>query len=184
LGNGTLTFDNDGKLTATTGSTITIDRSATGAGTPITLKLDLSSVTQLADSTGTSDMKASEQDGRQLGTLSGYSIGANGIITGAFTNGLTNVLGQVAIANFNNPQGLTDEGGNMFITGANSGVAIIGSPGSLGAGGLRSGALEMSNIDLSEQFINMIVASTGFSAASRVITTSDQLIQELLNSSR
>jgi flagellar hook protein FlgE len=72
----------------------------------------------------------------------------------------------------------------MFITGANSGVAIIGSPGSLGAGGLRSGALEMSNVDLSEQFINMIVASTGFSAASRVITTSDQLIQELLNSSR
>jgi flagellar hook protein FlgE len=184
LGNGTLTFDNEGKLVSTTGATITVDRSQTGAGTPITLNLDMSAITQLADSTGTSDLKASEQDGRSLGTLSGYSFGANGIITGAFTNGLTKVLGQVAIANFNNPQGLSDQGGNMFITGANSGVAIIGSPGSLGAGGLRAGALELSNVDLSEQFINMIVASTGFSAASRVITTSDQLIQELLNSAR
>jgi flagellar hook protein FlgE len=184
IGNGTITFDADGKVTSTTGTTFTIDRTDTGAGSPITLKLDLEGVSQLADTTGASDLKASEQDGRQIGTLSTFSVGANGIITGAFTNGLTQTLGQVALATFNNTQGLEDKGGNMFVAGANSGVAIIGSPLTLGAGAVRSGSLELSNVDLSQEFINMIISTTGFSASSRVITTSDQLIQELLNSAR
>jgi flagellar hook protein FlgE len=72
----------------------------------------------------------------------------------------------------------------MYKTGTNSGEPVIAAPLTLGSGGIRSGALEQSNVDLSEEFINMIVASTGFTAASRVITTSDQLITELLNSSR
>jgi flagellar hook protein FlgE len=184
LGSGTLTFDKDGKLTASTGTTITIDRAATGAGSPVTFKLGLESVSQLSDTTGVSDLKASDQDGREIGSLSGYSIGANGIITGTFTNGLTQTLGQVAMATFRNPMGLEDKGGNMFLTGANSGVPIIGAPMTLGAGAIRSGTLELSNVDLSEEFINMIISSTGFSASSRVITTSDQLIQELLNAAR
>ena len=78
----------------------------------------------------------------------------------------------------------SDEGGNMYKTGTNSGEPVIAAPMTLGSGGIRSGALEQSNVDLSKEFINMIVASTGFSAASRVITTSNQLITELLNSSR
>ncbi len=184
LGNGTVTFDKDGQLVGSTGTTIQIDRTDTGAGSPVIFKMDLGQMTQLSDTSGVSDMKANEQDGREIGTLSGYSVGANGIITGAFTNGLTQTLGQIAMATFNNPLGLEDKGGNMFTPGANSGVAIIGSPLTLGAGAVRSGSLELSNVDLSEEFINMIISSTGFSASSRVITTSDQLIQELLNAAR
>ena len=126
----------------------------------------------------------SSQDGLAIGTLTSFSVGANGIVTGAFDNGLTSTLGQVAVATFDNPQGLVDKGGNMYVTGSNSGVPKITGPLTLTAGAIRAGSLEGSNVDLSKEFINMIVASTGFSAASRVITTSDQLIQELLNSTR
>jgi flagellar hook protein FlgE len=88
------------------------------------------------------------------------------------------------MATFNNPEGLSDNGGGTYSAGANSGVPVITSPLQLGAGSIRSGALELSNVDLSKEFINLIIASTGFSASSRVITTSDQLLTELLNSSR
>jgi len=81
-------------------------------------------------------------------------------------------------------QGLIDRGGNMYIEGPNSGAAVIGTAGTLGTGKVVAGSLELSNVDLSEEFINLIIASTGFSAASRVITTSDQLLTELLNTSR
>ena len=184
LGTATLTFDQDGKLMDSEGTTFTLDRQDTGAGSPVTFKLGLDNVSQLSDTTGGSDLKASGQDGREIGTLSNYSIGENGLITGTFTNGLTQTLGQLATATFNNPLGLDDLGGNRFIAGANSGMPIIGSPMTLGAGAIRSGSLETSNVDLSEEFINMIISSTGFSASSRVITTSDQLIQELLNAAR
>jgi flagellar hook protein FlgE len=93
-------------------------------------------------------------------------------------------MGQVAMATFDNVQGLTDQGGNMFTTGADSGVPKITGPLTLTAGAIRSGALEQSNVDLSKEFINMIISSTGFSASSRVISTSDQLLTELLNTSR
>ncbi len=88
----------------------------------------------------------------------------------------------MAIATFNNDSGLTDEGGNMYQAGANSGVAIISAPETLGSGQIRSGSLEQSNVDISQEFINLITASTGFSAASRVISTSDELLTNLLNS--
>jgi flagellar hook protein FlgE len=88
------------------------------------------------------------------------------------------------MATFNNPMGLQDMGGNMYMAGSNSGEPIVGAPLQLGAGGIRGGALELSNVDLSEEFINLIIASTGFSASSRVISTSDQLLTELLNTSR
>jgi flagellar hook protein FlgE len=133
---------------------------------------------------GTSQLLMSSQDGRAIGTLTSFSVGANGIITGAFDNGLTSTLGQVAMATFDNVQGLTDQGGNMFTTGADSGTPKITGPLTLTAGAIRAGALEQSNVDLSKEFINMIIASTGFSASSRVISTSDQLLTELLNTSR
>jgi flagellar hook protein FlgE len=119
-----------------------------------------------------------------MGTLNSYSIGADGTITGAFSNGKTQSLGQLAIATFDNPNGLVDNGGNKFTEGPNSGVAVVAAPLTLGAGAVRSGALEASNVDISKEFINMIISSTGFSASSRVISTSDQLITELLNSAR
>ncbi|CAN5424456.1 N/A [soil metagenome] len=182
LGNGTLTFDSDGKLKSSTGTTLSIDRTNTGSGTPITLKLDFSATTSLTSTHST--LVTTQQDGSPIGTLTSYSIGSDGTVTGAFSNGLTKSLAQVAIALFNNPNGLQDNGGNDYTVGSNSGLPIITSASQLGSGQIRSGSLELSNVDLSKEFINLIIASTGFSASSRVITTSDQLISELLNSAR
>jgi flagellar hook protein FlgE len=124
------------------------------------------------------------QDGSQIGTLESFSVGADGAITGSYSNGQTKALGQVAIATFANQDGLVDQGGNEFTAGAGSGAAVISTPGQLGSGQIVAGALEQSNVDLSTEFVNMIVASTGFSAASRVISTSNQLITDLLNSTQ
>jgi flagellar hook protein FlgE len=120
------------------------------------------------------------QDGFATGTLVDYAIGGDGIITGTFSNGLTQTVGQVVLATFSNPGGLVAQGNNIFLAGANSGDAQITQPLQLGAGKILGGALELSNTDLSREFINMITASTSFSANSRVISTSDQLLQELL----
>jgi flagellar hook protein FlgE len=182
LGNGTLTFGTDGKLLTSTGTSVTLDRANTGATTPTTMKLDFSTMTSLTASD--SNLVMTGQDGTPLGVLQSFSIGADGSVTGAFSNGQTRTLAQVAIAQFDNPNGLVDNGGNSFSEGPNSGVAVISTPLTLGAGAVRSGALEASNVDISKEFINLIISSTGFSASSRVITTSDQLLTELLNSAR
>ena len=182
IGTGTMTFSTDGKLLGSTGTSIVVDRTNTGARTPLTVKLDFSKMTSLTSKD--SSLAMTQQDGSAIGTLNAYSIGNDGTITGSFSNGLTKTLGQVAVATFNNPEGLEDHGGNMFTPSASSGVPIISAPQKLGAGSIRAGALEGSNVDLSTEFVNMIIATTGFSSASRVISTANQLITELLNSSR
>ena len=180
VGTGTLTFNSEGQLASTTGTTITVDRTGTGAGTPVVMNLDFSGTSSLASTS--SSLVMSDQDGSPIGTLTSYSIGTDGTITGAFSNGLTRTLGQVALANFNNPDGLNNEGGNLFQAGANSGAAQITTPGSDSTGTVLSGSLEESNVDISKEFINMIIASTGFSASSHVISTSNELLTNLLNS--
>ena len=182
LGTGTLTFDSEGQLLDSTGTTINIDRANTGAATPLAVNLDFSAMTSLTSRS--SELLMTVQDGSAIGTLNAFTIGNDGTITGSFSNGQSQTLGRVALAMFSNPVGLVDKGGNQFTAGANSGAAVITSPLALGAGQIRSGALELSNVDLSEEFINLIISSTGFSASSRVITTSDQLLTELLNTSR
>ena len=180
VGSGTLTFANDGSLTSSTGTGITISRAGTGAADPMTVNLNFSSMTQLSGQS--SNQVVSTQDGFAAGTLNTFAVGSNGTITGAYSNGQTRVLGQVALATFNNPLGLSDTGNDLYAAAPASGEAQLGAPATLGAGTLQGSALEQSNVDLSTEFTNMIVASTGFSASSKVITTSDQLIQELLNS--
>jgi flagellar hook protein FlgE len=182
VGNGTLSFDTQGRLVDSTGTTISIDRDNTGSGTPLVLKMDFGSMTSLTS--GQSNLTMTAQDGSPIGTLNSFSIGADGRVVGSFSNGMTQTLGQVAVATFTNNMGLNDTGGNLYEASANSGLPIISAPQTQGAGAVRSGSLEMSNVDISKEFINMIISSTGFSAASRVITTSDQLMTELLNSQR
>jgi flagellar hook protein FlgE len=179
LGSGTLTFDNNGNLQSSTGTGITIDRAGTGATTPLSINLNFSGLTELSGQQST--VTVSTQDGFPAGALDSYSVGTDGVITGAFSNGQTRTMGQVAIATFSNPQGLNDIGGNLYQASAGSGNAQIGSPQQFGAGAIRGASLEQSNVDLSTEFTNMIVASTGFSANSKVITTAEQLIQQLLN---
>lgn len=178
LGTGTLTFDNDGRLTAVTGNTIAIDRDNTGAVTPLEIDLDFNNVTGLT--TRGSNMVMTLQDGYGTGTLTGFSIGTDGVITGTFSNGLTRDLGQLALATFTNPEGLVSDVNNLYLVGPNSGNPIITTPGSLGAGRTIGGALELSNVDMTREFIGLITASTGFSASGRVLSTTNDLLNELL----
>ena len=182
LSSGTLNFDNDGLPVGNAGASVVLDRAGTGAVAQQTVALDFSTLTSLAKNG--SDLVMDNQDGFATGTLNGFNIGPNGMVVGTFSNGQTKQLGQVALAQFDNVEGLIDEGGNLYAPGANSGTPVIGSPLDLNAGAVRAGSLEQSNVDLSREFINMIISTTGFTAASRVITTSDQLITELLNTSR
>ncbi len=182
LSSGTLSFDNEGLMIGSTGTTVTLDRADTGAVPQQAVNLNFESLTALA--TRTSALAMDDQNGFATGTLNGFNVAPNGIVTGTFSNGQTKSLGQVVIAQFDNPAGLVDEGSGLYAPGANSGTPVVGSPLELNAGAVRSGSLELSNVDLSREFINMIISSTGFTAASRVITTSDQLITELLNTTR
>jgi flagellar hook protein FlgE len=170
-----LNFDaTTGTLPAGTGLTVT-----TPAGD--TVAVDLSAVTGFA---GIDTVKAKTQDGHAAGTLTAFQLGQDGTITGSFSNGLKQVIGRLAMANFTNPSGLEKAGGSLFTTTVNSGVIQVGTPGTGGRGTLAGGSLEMSNVDLSSEFTNLIVAQRGFQANSRVITTSDEVLQELVNLKR
>jgi len=125
-----------------------------------------------------------DQDGYTMGTLQNFSIDRTGKITGAFTNGTTADLGQIVLADFNNPGGLLRTGDNMYAVSGNSGGAVLGFPLEGSQSFLTSGALEMSNVDLAQEFTNMIVSQRGFQANGRVITNSDQMLEEVVNLKR
>ncbi|ADU51098.1 flagellar hook-basal body protein [Thermaerobacter marianensis DSM 12885] len=176
LGQGTLTFGNSGLLTA--GNTGTVSFTPTGAAT-INLQVDFSGLTQYA---APSTLEGTA-DGYPAGELTSFAIDTSGTITGTFSNGTTQPIAQVALASFANPAGLLRDG-NLYWESNNSGVARIGVAGTGGRGALTPGALEMSNVDLSREFVDMIVTQRGFQANSRVITTSDEMLQELVNLKR
>lgn len=178
LGTGTVSFDTNGNFTAADGARISLDRNGSGAATPLTFNLDFSQIHGL--STAASSVIMSEQDGFPPGTLSDFSIGTDGTINGTFTNGLTRTLGRLALAVFPNPQGLVAQADNLFSQGPNSGEPTIAPPGLFGAGTILSGALELSNVDLAREFIGLITSSSGFQAASRVISTSSDMLEQLL----
>ncbi len=182
IASGVINFDTQGQIVDTTPVTIRIDRAGSGADTPLEIDLRFAegdqAMTALTDSTST--LAAVGRDGAPIGTLSAFGFGTDGTIVGSFTNGLVRPLGQLAIATFSNTEGLVDAGNNLFSTGVNSGPAITTTAGSMGTGQVIGGALELSNVDLGEEFIKMILSSTGYSASSRVIRTADELMQQLL----
>ena len=125
------------------------------------------------------------QDGMGAGTFAGfYMTVGTGEIYGVYSNGMQELVGQLALADFVNPDGLIRDGQNLWRSGANSGEPSIGAPHSGGRGDIVSGYLEGSNVDLAQEFTNMILAQRGFQASSRVITTSDEMLQELVNIKR
>lgn len=117
-------------------------------------------------------------------SLQSYSIDNTGSIVGTYSNGKSYQLGRVALTSFNNPDGLEKQGGNLYNATDNSGDPIQGAPSEQGFGMIRSGFLEMSNVDLANEFTDMIVTSRAYQANSRAITTSDEMLQELLNLKR
>ncbi|MGG0790234.1 flagellar hook protein FlgE [Peribacillus simplex] len=145
----------------------------------VNLDFDFSNLTQVKGST----TALVNPDGNKEGKLESFNIGASGEINGVYSNGLITTLGQLAVAKFSNASGLTKTGGNTFQESINSGTANINIAGE-GRGVIASGSLEMSNVDLSEEFTEMIVAQRGFQSNSRIITTSDEILQELVNLKR
>ncbi|GAB2525264.1 flagellar hook protein FlgE [Microbacterium petrolearium] len=145
------------------------------------IEIDLSNITGYAE---LSTVAISGQNGRPAGTLQSYALSDDGSLVGTFDNGATAVLARVALANFVNPTGLEKVGNSQYRPTVNSGEAVIGEAGADGMGSLISGALEMSNVDLSQEFTNLIVAQRGFQANARIITTSDEVLQELTNLKR
>ena len=124
------------------------------------------------------------QDGYGLGYLQDFRIDRSGLITGIYSNGNNRTLGQIALASFTNPGGLDKVGNTSYLESINSGIADIGTTGTASRGNVAAGTLELSNVDLAEEFTDMIVTQRGFQANSRTITTSDQLLQELLTLKR
>ncbi len=141
-------------------------------------------MSQLTGFAGTGNPGFSSQDGTSAGTLQSFSLAPDGTIEGSFSNGQKQAIGQVALANFTNPGGLQKVGNSNFTATVNSGLAQIGVAGNGTLGTLTSGALEGSNVDLSSEFTNLIVAQRAFQASARVITTSDDILQELISLKR
>ncbi|MEB3328540.1 MAG: flagellar hook protein FlgE [Candidatus Sericytochromatia bacterium] len=138
-------------------------------------------ITQFANET---TAVAVDQNGFSRGDLTSVAIDKAGIVSGVYSNGRQRILAQMALATFSNPGGLQKEGDNNFIKTNNSGDAVVRAPNQAEAGSILAGSLENSNVDLAEQFADMITTQRGFQAASRVITTSDEVLQELLNLKR
>ena len=139
------------------------------------------SVTQFSSPTTT---RAYFQDGYEMSYMEGFKIDDSGTITGSYSNGERRTLGQIAVAAFVNPNGLIKEGESMYSESNNSGMANIGEASTQGRGVINAGTLEMSNVDLSETFTDMIVTERGFQANSRVVTTSDDMLREILGLKR
>jgi len=165
---------------ATTNGTTSLSFSITptdGSTTPQALTLDLSGTTQYGSANGVNNLA---QDGYASGTLSNFSIGADGTITGNYSNGQTMALGQIVLANFNNPNGLLNLGGNQFQETTASGVAQVSTPGSTNHGTLTGGALEASNVDLTNQLVDLITAQRNYQANAQTIKTQQTVDQTLL----
>ncbi len=160
---------------------------ATGSWAAGTIAVDFGATTDataLRQFAGQSSVAAISQDGSALGTLQSFTIGQDGVVTGVFSNGRTRAIGQIALAAFSNASGLEKTGNSLYRASVNSGLPQIGLAGSGGRGTLAGSTLEMSNVDLAQEFTNLIIAQRGFQANSRVITASDELLQDLVNLKR
>jgi flagellar hook protein FlgE len=182
VASGSLSFDSNGNLTSTTPITLSIPNLADGAST-MSMNWELASssgtglITQVSGSSSTSN---TTQDGATSGSLTSFSINSDGTISGAFSNG-TKVVGQIALANFANLQGLTKEGDNNYSATISSGAAVVGTPGTSSMGTLTGSALELSNVDMSTEFSNLIIAERGYQANAKSVTTFDQIAQDTIN---
>lgn len=190
VGSGTLTFNTNGSLATVTGNSLSV--SFTDATPNQAIALDLGDPTGsggtgikgLTSYAGTSNLTMLEQDGFSQGALVGLSVTGDGVINGNFTNGKTRVLGQVAVASFASNAGLARIGDSMYAETAESGLAIIGNAATGGRGSVASGSLEQSNVNLAQEFINLMAYQRGFEANTRTVQVADQMMQELVNLGR
>lgn len=178
VGTGLIYFDGEGNVSSVTNDTVSISRDGTSS-TTLEFELDFSGMSGLASAT--SSLSATRQDGSAPGVLTSFIVGEDGLVRGVFSNGIARDLGKIQLARFANNSGLEAKGENLFATGVNSGLPIIDSPGSQGIGTIIAGAQELSNSDIGQNLIDLITASTAYRGGARVITTVQQLYDELLN---
>lgn len=181
-----LTFLDTGELDTTGFDAPKISFRPNSGADVVTLTIDprgegMNGLTQFA---GTHNAVLRDQDGYASGSLQNFTIDRTGLIVGSFTNGTNVTLGQIVLADFNNPSGLLRVGDNMYSTSGNSGNAVLGFALEGSQSSITSGALEMSNVDLAQEFTSMIVAERGFQANSRIISTSDRMLEELVQLKR
>lgn len=188
LSTGTITLDGQGDITGSTEAVVQINRERTAAS-DMQLTVDFRQISGLSadqdviasdasSARGTLNLLA--QNGAPPGTLSSFNINEAGVISGVFTNGVIRTLGQIMLAQFPNPQGLVENGAGTFIEGVSSGPAQLVTPGEQGSGTLRAGAIELSNTDVGRSLVDLIVASTNYRGNARVISSVQQLVDELL----
>ncbi|MFO7541408.1 MAG: flagellar hook protein FlgE [Thiobacillus sp.] len=176
---GTLSFNTSGALTSGMPlPAINVPATATGAATPFPVTLNYTGTTQFGS---VFSVNALDQDGYTSGRLAGFSVGADGMLLGRYTNGQAAVLGQVVLANFANPNGLQQLGNNMWAETATSGVPLVGTPNSGGLGVLQSSAVEDSNVDLTAELVNLITAQRVYQANAQTIKAQDAVLQTLVN---
>jgi len=180
VGSGTLTFSSSGQLTSPTGlvSGLNISGLADGAA-PMNLSWNLTDAgsSTITQQNATSATATTNQNGYGVGTLTGYTVLADGTVQGQFSNSQTQALGQVAVASFTNSQGLAQTGSNNYQATFASGAAVVGQAGAGGNGTITGGSVEESNVNLSTEFANMIVAQQGYEANAKVLTTLNQISQ-------
>jgi flagellar hook protein FlgE len=174
---GTLTFDANGNLTAPATSPTLAISYANGTN-PGSVTVDLSKISQLSE---TSQVNVATADGSTGGTLATFSVGKNGLITAVYSNGTSKSIGQMAVADFRNPDGLERDGNNLFSVGTNSGSPQVGIAGVGSLGTISTGQLEGSNVDLAAQFAQMIQAQQGFNANTKVVTTTNNMLQSVIS---
>jgi flagellar hook protein FlgE len=175
----TLSFTASGALsTLMPLAAINVPATATGATSPFPITFDFTGTTQFGS---TFSVNSLNPDGYASGRLSGFNIGADGVILGRYTNGESAVLGQVVLANFANPNGLQPLGNNMWAESATSGTALVGTPDSGGLGVLQSSAVEDSNVDLTAELVNLITAQRVYQANAQTIKAQDAVLQTLVN---
>lgn len=177
---GTLTFKSDGSVdTALTTLPFNVAMTGTsGATTPFNVELDFKGASQFGSNFGVTTF---DQDGYASGRLAGFSVGTDGVITGRYSNGKTNTLGQVVLASFKNPEGLQPLGNNGWAETSDSGQPLIGTPNTGSLGVLQSSAIEESNVDLTAELVAMITAQRSYQANAQTIKTQDQVMQTLVN---
>ena len=178
VGTGLVTFDGEGNLITVSESTISVERRNVSSASPLEFEMDFSSISGLA--ADASSLAVSRQDGSGPGVLTSFIAGQDGIVKGVFSNGVTRDLAQIRLARFANAAGLEQRGENLYAEGVNSGLPVQADPGQQGVGALISGALELSNTDIGSNLIDLILASTMYRGNTRVITTAQQMVDELL----
>ncbi|MEI2265019.1 flagellar hook protein FlgE [Erwinia sp. CGal63] len=177
VGTFNMSFDSSGQMTSTATQAITLG----GLNGSATTNFTLSMAGSQQQNTGTSTFGNPTQDGYKPGELTSYQINNDGTVVGNYSNEKTQTLGQIALANFANPEGLKSEGNNVWSATASSGQALVGLAGTGNLGTLTAGALESSNVDLSKELVNMIVAQRNYQSNAQTIKTQDQILNTLVN---